>query len=409
MSVVGTGDIKNALEIDSGILVSVVVVTSPSPIHPATTMVDAVLHSTWKMLKGSIFRTVIVLDGYKIEPQSRTKKGKVTKEIADNYELYHNNLVEKYGHKSNTHIVRCSRHVGFAYAVKIGLEYCKTTYAFVLQHDRVFLKVFSPISCLIDIMEKHPHLRYIGFPSIMNCNHEIILKSKYDLDILTTSTYKLQLNENFSLLPLIFWYDSNHFCHVQRYLEIYRPYTYIPIEIQSQIKENNPHENILKKMLLKYGDFIEDRFGQIQRNLLVGSNQSQELLSTLFHWYGSYLIWPTLSSARGNLYERIFVSHLRGRKFRPEDTIRYFDDVRNRSPVDEEDELPVEVGESEEDESARAGVSDELFCAILATRSSANPPSSSSSSGSSHDNIFASTDPLELSSVLVGSESDDTG
>lgn len=354
--------------------------------QPSTAMIDAVINSVWKMLGESIFRTIIVLDGYKIESQSRTKKGKVTKEIAANYELYYNKLIEKYGTVNRTQVIRCLRHVGFAYAVKTGLELCKTTYAFVIQHDRIFRKLYSPISDLVHMMESYPHIRYIGFPSIMNCNHEIILNSKYSLSTLTSATYKLAVDEKFSLLPLIFWYDSNHFCHVQRYLQIYRPYTFIPVEIQYQINKNNPHENMLKKMLLKYGDFIEDRFGQIQRNLFVGSNKNAELLSSLIHWYGAYLLWPTLANKDSHIYDRIFVSHLRGRKCRPEDTIRYFEETKednNNITGDIEVDIEERVSEKTWDDE-----SDEPYCELLLMSTTCTGSSSSSSCSSCNSPLF---------------------
>ena len=48
------------------------------------------------------------------------------------------------------------------------------------------------------------------------------------------------------------------------------------------------------KMLLKRGDFIEDKFGQVQRDLLYEKGQvNEELLCKLFQWYGSYLCWWT--------------------------------------------------------------------------------------------------------------------
>jgi len=47
------------------------------------------------------------------------------------------------------------------------------------------------------------------------------------------------------------------------------------------------------KMLLKRGDFIEDKFGQIQRDLLAaaGKEGNNDLAVELFRWYGSYLCW----------------------------------------------------------------------------------------------------------------------
>ena len=48
------------------------------------------------------------------------------------------------------------------------------------------------------------------------------------------------------------------------------------------------------KMLLKRGDFIEDKFGQVQRDLLYEKGQvGESTVGQLFQWYGSYLCWWT--------------------------------------------------------------------------------------------------------------------
>ena len=69
----------------------------------------------------------------------------------------------------------------------------------------------------------------------------------------------------------------------------------------------------LKNMVLREGDFIEDRFGQGQRNSLVAmSSISKIKTKELVTWFGSYLIWPRNASLTED--QRIMVKHLRGRK-----------------------------------------------------------------------------------------------
>ena len=48
------------------------------------------------------------------------------------------------------------------------------------------------------------------------------------------------------------------------------------------------------KMLLKRGDFVEDKFGQVQRDLLYEKGQvNEDLLCKEFQWYGSHRCWWT--------------------------------------------------------------------------------------------------------------------
>jgi hypothetical protein len=44
-------------------------------------------------------------------------------------------------------------------------------------------------------------------------------------------------------------------------------------------------------MLLKRGDFIEDKFGQVQRNTLVNLRHDCDAVREVFKWYGSFVLW----------------------------------------------------------------------------------------------------------------------
>ena len=87
------------------------------------------------------------------------------------------------------------------------------------------------------------------------------------------------------LKPLIFWYDSTHVCNISRYLEIYRPFTFVPAEMKDIIGVK-----ALKSMVMKNGHFIEDRFGQAQRSILTSLKGKDELAVLCFRWFGSYLL-----------------------------------------------------------------------------------------------------------------------
>ena len=50
--------------------------------------------------------------------KEQTKRGRVTQEMADNYERYHTALLETYT-APRYRVVRCPEHVGFAHAVKV--------------------------------------------------------------------------------------------------------------------------------------------------------------------------------------------------------------------------------------------------------------------------------------------------
>jgi hypothetical protein len=286
---------------------------------PSLNIIDYVIQS-FGLLNGLEEVPIkIVMDGYKVCGENRTKKGRITAEAEILYEEYHSALRERY--KSDRfEIIKCPNHVGFAHAVREGLERCNTTYALIAQHDRCFCCEFDRLRDLMDAMDRHEHIRYIGFPTHSNITHDKLLHFNYDLDRLNKSDVKIDLGGNLYLQPLVFWFDSQHICHIQRYLNIFKPYKTFPKDLFDLVGLK-----AVKDMLLRPGDFIEDRFGQMQRNLLTSlRNQgcSDEILLHLFHWYGSYLCWMSNNEhpydVQYDTYKtttRVMVSHLHGRNF----------------------------------------------------------------------------------------------
>ena len=93
----------------------------------------------------------------------------------------------------------------------------------------------------------------------------------------------------FVLRPCVFWFDSNHLVHIARALEIYAPYTHASDGMRSRLGGKG-----LNRFRLRRGDFIEDRFGVEQRNLLMSlRDEPQELVRT-FDWFGCYMLEETV-------------------------------------------------------------------------------------------------------------------
>lgn len=298
--------------------VTVIVVTSPSPSFPSTKLIDTCLLSVYEKiqyLKRS--KTIIVLDGYKLHHENKLKQGKITREYKDQYDLYFAALKMKYS-GPQFRIERLQRHMGFAFAVKHALDICTTTYALICQHDRVFCCNFNRLHHLLQIMEMHPHIRYIGFPTSTSVTHANAVSSRYHLKFLTTPPNKIDLDNGMQLQPLIYWYDSQHLCHVQRYQQIFLPYS----NMTSQMRDIIGFERIKDTMVLRRGNFIEDNFGQAQRRVLVGLMEQgveQHLIEEVFRWFGSYLCCIT---GEGEAYDDgrtqrmntvVVVAHMKGR------------------------------------------------------------------------------------------------
>lgn len=282
---------------------SICLVTSPAPCHPSLILVEEIIESL-KFIPEISLATCplyVICDGYQITNENRTKKGRVTAALARNYEdykialsAYFHQLKCRYESFSGS-IHSLDSHQGFAHAVKVGLSLCTTKYCLIAQHDRIFCHSFPYLRKLIDVMDRSPHIRYVGFPSVTSNTHNAIIQSNHRLNCLNEDDMIIPVHygessedESIYLQPLVFWYDSQHLCHVKRYLEIFQPYLNIPSDLKSIFGNK-----IMNGLVLRRGDFIEDRFGQHQLKSLVKLREleDRELIKRAFRWYGSYLVW----------------------------------------------------------------------------------------------------------------------
>ena len=330
-----------------GDCVTAIIVTSPARSHPSTDLIDEVIKSLAYVKGCSNSKIIIVFDGY-VDAKGRkkfsTKKGFADEDLVQKYSLYKECIREKYckSHCGRFSALELMEHHGFAFAVKQGLLACTTKYAIICQRDRSFQAEFENLDVVIDFMENNPNIRYAGFPTVTSRNHECTLNCMYKLHCLTDRC-KLRApppaageggngRNNMSLQPCIFWYDSNHVCHVKRYLEIYHPWVFFTPDIRDKIGLKH-----IKLLRLRKGDFVEDRFGQTQRKLLAqifnpntaepgggGAKDREDLFYKIFETFGSYLIWEIedeekkLASAKPGdpeLKPIEFVRHLRGRSY----------------------------------------------------------------------------------------------
>lgn len=316
-------------------LLSVVVVSSYSPVHPSTKMTESVINSLKNVSGIERCKVYIILDGYSINNQRySSKKGIITDEMASDYIDYCTSLSLLYA--DSDHIIvteRCTKHHGFAMAVKKGISLCKTTYALVCQHDRKFTSKFHHIDTVINEFERNKDMRYVGFSTVTLSSYLQVLNTRYRLNVLSEKDMQIELENNCTLQPLIYWYDSQHICHIERYLEVYQPYTYMPPDLKATIKELGQDVGSFR---LRYGDFIEDRFGQAQRNLIVAANKHYNPTALCHHdednieivvdtvtsiyklidavrWFGCYLLLQRDPST-GTFVTNTLVGHLKGRQ-----------------------------------------------------------------------------------------------
>jgi hypothetical protein len=94
--------------------ITVIIVSSYSPTNPSTALIEDVIKSLENIDGLCNYTTIIILDGYEIRDVPETKKGRITRNMACNYEVYCKNIIEKFsGPKFK--IKKCECHRGFAF------------------------------------------------------------------------------------------------------------------------------------------------------------------------------------------------------------------------------------------------------------------------------------------------------
>ncbi|GAX74774.1 hypothetical protein CEUSTIGMA_g2221.t1 [Chlamydomonas eustigma] len=272
-------------------LMTILVITSPSPSNPSTFLIRNCLQSIYACIKGLTPRTpvIVVMDGYNVAPEARLKRGRITADMVQMYEDYKSAVSTMCADMNlqDFRIEKLPTHHGFALGVKRGLELCTTKHCMICQHDRIFRKAFDQLPNLLMLMDSNTDIRYVGFPTITSSTHRSQIQNRYQLSHL--NTLSISLGASYQLQPCIFWFDSQHLCLVERYLEIYQPKVFIPKEMMTYLGWN-----FVSNMKLKKGDFIEDRFGQMQRKCFIemrARNAEIPELERAFKWFGSYLVW----------------------------------------------------------------------------------------------------------------------
>ena len=309
---------------------SAVIVTSPTTFHPSTSMLEHVVDSL-NHVRGAVFKVVIVFDWFKdLRESAKAKRGVITEEMRQGYMAYIAAVDVLYGSRPQFILKKCESHQGFAWCVHAGLLECTTQYAIICQHDRAFTCSVDCVSDMINICEDNRYIRYVGFPTVSNINNHHIFVTRYP-KLKGFQHKNIPIDGGLLLQPLIFWYDSNHLCNIQRYLEIYKPYVNMPSDLKQLLKEVNIP---VHDFLCRNGDFIEDRFGQAERNFLVTLSENDynlDLMYDVFKWFGSYLLCDSRVDEAAELYNaardrvvmnegvapvsKVMVRHFHGRNF----------------------------------------------------------------------------------------------
>ncbi|UJR35083.1 hypothetical protein I4U23_027858 [Adineta vaga] len=266
-------------------LLTIILTTSPVPSAPLPDLIKKTLASLPQSL--SSVPIVITFDNFTIasNEQGRLKKGSVPQDLADRYPAYIKNVCELFGninHSSNdlecsvlsnsvrnvTFLVLKKRN-GFAFSVKIALNYIKTPYVMILQHDWLFT-IHPPMSHLLSILQTENEVKYISFVARMSLNYETSRgHSHHYYRHIFSEARNLRVDRLLSndLIACLHWFDRPHLCSVETYRQIFN------------------------LSIVKRGDFLEDTFGiDYIKNI---SNASTKQIA-FYEWqkWGAWLYYP---------------------------------------------------------------------------------------------------------------------
>lgn len=306
---------------------TVIITTSPTPSAPSTELLTSVLTSFRHHSPALLTcRVIVTIDNYEyISAKARLKKGHVTRDGAQHFEVYKVNIrqlvlqewdapcdnltldqdIAEYGSvgdstntvpltilKTNNEqvtFIEASKRLGFGLAVRSALRQVKTAYVWVHQHDWT-LQADIPVSAMVEIMEAAENdlevpIKYICMPSVRMLSYasqfavanfpalkSISTRLKHDF------TPRSQSQCVVPLTPLFFWHDKPHIASTSHYLARVFP----------------------SRLAMQRGAFIEDTIGQRARNQMKEGN---------WHKWACWLYYPDEG-------KQLCLKHLDGRVWR---------------------------------------------------------------------------------------------
>mmetsp|Transcript_2872 Transcript_2872/g.4915 ORF Transcript_2872/g.4915 Transcript_2872/m.4915 type:complete len:338 (+) Transcript_2872:106-1119(+) len=268
---------------------TIVLVTSPIPSHPATELVDQVIES-FDLVRGlERCPLVIVADGFQVrDGRPAWNQGKIDESTSHKYLAYIDALTAKYCKQpieDGEKLSSAGRHVkiigplqnrvNFGHALLAGLSEVDTEFVLVVQHDRVFAEQLD-MSKVLDFFDTYSDLRYVGFQTVPD--YETYAVSKYG------GWARCKDSDEPGLIPCFMWYDSTHVCKAESLASL----------IEKEVKP---------------GEFIESSYGC---RLLAEIQQKNEDWSFKYHLkhYGVFLYLEPAVGTSGPL-----VRHVSGRSF----------------------------------------------------------------------------------------------
>mmetsp|Transcript_22416 Transcript_22416/g.36112 ORF Transcript_22416/g.36112 Transcript_22416/m.36112 type:complete len:391 (+) Transcript_22416:78-1250(+) len=260
--------------------VTLIMATSPVKSNPSTVLLKHTMDSIRVYCKGTYkLRKIIVCDGYSTTEEKNQKgvarKGRrIAEDKVADYKEYIRRVQELIEQKEDPAFHKAETLVlpklhGFGLAMKEALKLVKTPYVFVAQHDRCFSTKATGLDTLVQLLEKEPLVRYVGYLTHRQLNYASRMMSQHQLKVNPVR------KQGVLLAPLIHFLDSMHVARVSFWKYMFETGT------------------------IKVRSFPEHTFGNVQRWDIVKNGWKA------FEKYGTYLLWDA----------NVCVKHINGRTF----------------------------------------------------------------------------------------------
>lgn len=194
-------------------LLTVVIVASPSRIHPQTDLIDEAISSVEAFVLGPNSDVPFVL--------SHDGPVRLSARQLLDYDAYLRTLKKKYkGTPKRVVTLEAWGHISGS--LKESLALVSTPFVLVCQHDFKFTRSV-PIVDLLELMAVNPEVKHVRFNKAANEPYDYDLFPGKRRDFYQQVDYHLPRGRLLSLIKTLGWSDNNHLCRANYYTNVVFP------------------------------------------------------------------------------------------------------------------------------------------------------------------------------------------
>lgn len=210
-------------------LLTIILTTSASPIHPSTELLERVVHSLRRHADALCpCRLIIVADGNKVGSRLNYRAGRINTEAHKSYAKYKENLRALIAASTlpfeRVELLELSTHHGFGFAVRAALEIVTTPLVCVVQHDRILLRDLDLGEIARFVLSSESRVGYVLLPTRATMDYPHRQRVRLGAHgirppLSCVEPFALPVADGKQLLPCLGWYDSTHISLRSHYVD----------------------------------------------------------------------------------------------------------------------------------------------------------------------------------------------